>query len=215
LAYRRRNRGKEAARGDFLKNAKEVAMAGKKFVLYLFLLFTGGPIILSMVQADPWKTKNWNDAIRLMPPPEAAEELDRTRHQLQRALGLLEKCFGQNVDLNQLKSTQVTITAYSSTEDQCDSTPYITASMHPVRIGTLAVSPDLLEELGLFFGQRVLIPGFGLFEVRDTMNPRWRRRVDIWESNPEAARRFGKQKGTLIWTAEKSMRAEIASSSLN
>jgi 3D (Asp-Asp-Asp) domain-containing protein len=209
------NCGKEAARGDFLKNAEEVAMRGKKFVLFLFLLFTGGPVIFSMIQADPWKTKNWHDALRLMPPPEAAEELERTRLQLQRALGLLEKCFGRNIDLDQIKSTPVTITAYSSSEEQCDSTPYITASMDPVRIGTLAVSTDLLEEMGLFFGQRVLIPGFGLFEVRDTMNPRWHRRVDIWESDPEAARHFGKQKGILIWTAEKPMLPAIASSSPN
>ncbi|MEJ2699886.1 MAG: hypothetical protein P8Z70_09545 [Desulfuromonadales bacterium] len=133
---------------------------------------------------------------------------------MHRALSLLEKCFGRRIDLDRIKSTPVTITAYSSTEAQCDPSPYITASLDPVRVGTLAVSPDLLDEMGLFFGQRVLIPGFGVFEVKDTMNPRWHRRVDIWESDTEAARRFGKKEGTLIWMPEKISRPKIASSSL-
>ena len=97
----------------------------------------------------------------------------------------------------------VTITAYSSTSGQCDSTPHYTASDYPVRVGVLAVSRDLVEEMGLAFGQRVLLPGYGLFDVRDLMHPRWRRKVDIWESDREAARLFGKQQGTLIWVETK------------
>jgi len=128
-------------------------------------------------------------------------ELEKTRADLEKAMNLLVTCFGEDVQLAKVQTVPVTITAYSSTVDQCDSTPHITASLKPVRVGTIAVSPDMIKELGLFFGQRVLLPGYGIFEVRDLMNPRWKRRVDIWESDREAARFFGLQKGTLIWVA--------------
>jgi 3D (Asp-Asp-Asp) domain-containing protein len=131
--------------------------------------------------------------------PDPYEELAKVRKDLKRALSLLEESFGSPVNLDSIKSTPVTITAYSSTKDQCDSTPHITASNSPVRIGIVAISNDLMNEMGLSFGQRVLIPGHGLFEVQDKMNSKWHRRVDIWHDDREAARLFGKQKGTLLW----------------
>ncbi|MFO7983660.1 MAG: hypothetical protein R6V08_09435 [Desulfuromonadales bacterium] len=125
--------------------------------------------------------------------------LETVEGQLQQTHDLLDNIFGQAVEPDGLQTVPVTITAYSSTVDQCDSTPYIAANNKPVRVGTLAVSRDLLEEFGIEYGQRVLIPGYGIFEVRDTMNARWQRRVDIWESDRQAARMFGKQQGKLIW----------------
>ena len=118
---------------------------------------------------------------------------------LNHALEILQEAFGAPVELKSIRTTKVTLTAYSSTRDQCDATPHITASNTSVRRGVVAVSQDLIEELGLHFGQRVLIPGHGIFEVQDKMNSRWRRRVDIWHGDKEAARLFGKKKGTLIW----------------
>lgn len=126
-------------------------------------------------------------------------ELESTRDELNRALSVLSDVFGHTVKPSELRSVQVTITAYSSTIDQCDSTPYIAANNEPVRVGALAVSPDMQKEFGIRFGQRVLIPGYGLFEVCDVMNPRWKRRVDIWESDRQAARLFGKRQGVMIW----------------
>jgi len=164
-------------------------------LLILILAFA----FVGIHEADRGQERERQSALRLMPPPDPAKELVSTRRDLQQALSLLVECFGHPVDLKQIRSTAITITAYSSTADQCDSTPHLTASAQPVRVGILAVSRDLIEEMGLSFGQRVLLPGYGLFEIRDLMHPRWRRKVDIWESDREAARLFGKQKGTLIW----------------
>lgn len=125
--------------------------------------------------------------------------LETVEGQLQQTRDILDNIFGQQVEPKALQTVQVTITAYSSTVDQCDSTPYIAANNKPVRVGTLALSRDLLKEFEIEYGQRVLIPGYGVFEVRDTMNARWQRRVDIWESDREAALMFGKQQGQLIW----------------
>ena len=106
---------------------------------------------------------------------------------LNHALEILREAFDAPVELKNIRTTKVTLTAYSSTRDQCDATPHITASNTSVRRGVIAVSRDLIDEVGLHFGQRVLIPGHGIFEVQDTMNDRWRRRVDIWHGDKEAA----------------------------
>jgi 3D (Asp-Asp-Asp) domain-containing protein len=159
-----------------------------------------GLLLLTAVLA-PQSGVEWSTALRLMPPLHQQEELARTREQLQKATDLLAACFGEQVDPGTLSTTAVTITAYASTRDQCDDTPHITAAGRSVRVGVLAVSDDLYRELKLSYGQRVLIPGYGLFEVHDRMDRRWKRRVDIWESDPEAARRFGHQKGVLICNA--------------
>lgn len=168
---------------------------GIVFLLLLVLIFSVTVTRATSISQE----REGQNALRLMPPPEVVQELAETRLELQTALNLLVEFFGHPVDLRRVKSTPVTITAYSSTPDQCDSTPHHTASGYPVRVGVLAVSRDLVEEMGLAFGQRVIIPGYGLFEVRDLMHPRWKRKVDIWESDREAARLFGKQRGTLIW----------------
>jgi 3D (Asp-Asp-Asp) domain-containing protein len=162
----------------------------------LYLL--AGLVLLAAVALGS-RQHPWAGALRLMPPPSPEEELARTRDQLQRATSLLEDCFGGKIDLENIRSVPVTISAYSSTPEQCDDSPHITASSSSVRVGIIAVSSDLFEELELSYGQRVLIPGYGLFEVHDRMHPRWKRKVDIWESDTEAARRFGRQQGVLIW----------------
>lgn len=143
------------------------------------------------------------DAGPALPDP-AAEfqgEMDRLRRDLDLAISLLEKSFGGPIQLENVRTIPVTLTAYSSTPDQCDSSPHITASNKPVRHGVIAVSNDIMKELGIGFGQRVLIPGHGVFVVQDKMNPRWHRRVDIWHDDREAARLFGIQKGTMLWIA--------------
>ncbi|MFA5515530.1 MAG: hypothetical protein WDA20_04520 [Desulfuromonadales bacterium] len=123
----------------------------------------------------------------------------KLRQDLDQAMALLATCFGSPIHLDQVRSEPITMTAYSSTVAQCDDTPHITASMQPVRHGIIAVSDDLVKEFGLQFGQRVLIPGHGIFEVQDRMHPRWRRTVDIWVADRKAALLFGRQKGTMFW----------------
>jgi len=91
------------------------------------------------------------------------------------------------------KPTQVvtvTITAYSSTVDQCDSTPFITASGSYVHDGTIAAN-------FLPMGTKVKIPSvFGdkIFIVEDRMNARYYKRIDIWFPTRQEALNFGIQK---------------------
>lgn len=81
----------------------------------------------------------------------------------------------------------VSATAYSSTVDQCDSTPFITASGQSVRDGIIATN-------FLPFGTKVRIPelyGDKVFEVQDRMNARYYTRIDIWMPSRGQALYFG------------------------
>lgn len=82
---------------------------------------------------------------------------------------------------------RVPITAYSSTVDQTDSTPFITASNTHVHWGTIAAN-------FLPFRTKVRIPSmFGdkIFIVEDRMNRRYWHRVDIWMPTRQEALNFG------------------------
>ena len=81
----------------------------------------------------------------------------------------------------------VTATAYSSTPDQTDSTPFTTAWQTPVRDGIIAA--NFLPK-----GSMVRIPdlyGDKIFIVEDRMNPRYQNRIDIWMKTREEAIAFG------------------------
>jgi 3D (Asp-Asp-Asp) domain-containing protein len=95
----------------------------------------------------------------------------------------------------------VVVTAYSSTPDQTDSTPFITAAARRPQPGTIALSRDLLRTYTpgapFDFGDLVLVAGVGVFRVEDTMNRRWRRRADIWFPSRDKARRWGKRRALL------------------
>jgi 3D (Asp-Asp-Asp) domain-containing protein len=90
-------------------------------------------------------------------------------------------------DAKPKKVIYVTVTAYSSTVDQCDSTPFITASGTRVHDGTLAAN-------FLPFGTRVRLPDYSgekIFIVEDRMHPRFSQRSDIWMETRETAKQFG------------------------
>ncbi len=82
----------------------------------------------------------------------------------------------------------VTVSGYCSNSQA-------TASSRPCRPGTVALSRDLLRIFtpdGPFrFGDRVLIPGMGVYVVEDAMAPRWSRKADIWFDDEATARRWG------------------------
>jgi len=81
----------------------------------------------------------------------------------------------------------VWVTAYSSTPEETDDTPFTTASMTRVRDGILAA--NFLE-----FGTRVQIPAlFGdkVFVVEDRMHRRKTNFVDVWMPTKEDAINFG------------------------
>lgn len=88
------------------------------------------------------------------------------------------------------RTTDVLVTAYSSTVDQTDADPFTTASGTTVRDGTIAIN-------SLPFGTRVRFPeAFGdkIFVVEDRLNARASRsHADIWMPDRDAALQWGKR----------------------
>lgn len=79
------------------------------------------------------------------------------------------------------------VTAYSSTPDQTDDTPFITASNTHVRDGIVAAN-------FLRFGAKIRFPTLydeKIYVVEDRMNSRYPYRVDIWMRSREEAKQFG------------------------
>jgi len=91
-------------------------------------------------------------------------------------------------------SFNVTVTTYNPTKRQTDSTPNITADgtrIKPWKATSyryVALSRDLLSRWGgpFDYGDYIIIEGTdgwdGVYQVRDTMNPKWVNVVDILES---------------------------------
>lgn len=81
--------------------------------------------------------------------------------------------------------THVTITTYNAVRSQCDRSPLITADgtkidHNKVKSGEqriVAISRDLLYAIPL--GSVIYVEGHGYYEVRDTMNSRFKHRIDI------------------------------------
>ena len=79
------------------------------------------------------------------------------------------------------------VTAYSSSPDETDSTPFITAMGTEVHDGIVATNI-------LPFGTKIQIPSlFGnkIFTVEDRMNRRMKNVMDIWMPSKTKALRFG------------------------
>ena len=92
-------------------------------------------------------------------------------------------------------SYKVTVTTYNPTTHQCDDTPHITADGTHFKTWKassyryVALSRDLLARWGgpFDYGDYIIIEGTGdrdgVYQVRDTMNPKWTNRVDILTTN--------------------------------
>jgi len=92
------------------------------------------------------------------------------------------------------KTLRVFVTAYSSTPEQTDDTPFITASGKQVRDGIVAT--NLLP-----LGTKIKIPeiyGNRVFVVEDRMNPRNDQHVDIWFPTYWEARYFGVKRASVV-----------------
>lgn len=91
----------------------------------------------------------------------------------------------QSYGSKSLFTTHVTITTYNAVMSQCDRSPLITADgtkidHRKVKSGQqriVAISRDLLYAIPL--GSIIDIEGYGRYEVRDTMNSRFKHRIDI------------------------------------
>ena len=92
-------------------------------------------------------------------------------------------------------SYKVTVTTYNPTKSQTDSTPNELADgtkIKPWRATDyryVALSRDLIARWGgpFEYGDYIVIEGTdgwdGIYQVRDTMNPKWTNRVDILTTN--------------------------------
>lgn len=112
------------------------------------------------------------------------------------------------------KTIEVTATAYNSLAYQTNSDPHITAFGDSLKPGLnyIAVSRDLLDA-GLVHNTEVKIAGFeNLFLVKDKMNRRWRKRIDIYMgTDVKKAKEWGKKKVTIVYC----IKAEDTISSLS
>lgn len=92
------------------------------------------------------------------------------------------------------KTLNLFVTAYSSTPEETDDTPFTTASGTTVRDGIVAT--NLLP-----FGTKVMIPehfGDKIFVVEDRMHQRKTKNLDIWMSSKEKALKFGIANATIL-----------------
>lgn len=88
---------------------------------------------------------------------------------------------------------QVWVTAYSSTPEETDESPFITASQTEVRDGIVAVN-------FLPFGTKIRIPkvfGDKIFIVEDRMHRRKTNYVDVWMNSKDSAKEFGIVKASI------------------
>ena len=101
------------------------------------------------------------------------------------------------------RKLRVTATAYSSHRRQTDKTPFLAAWNNRIRPGMkiIAVSRDMLTRYGLRNGSKVKIGGLsGYYTVRDKMNKRFRKRIDIYMGiNRRRALRWGRRSVMLYW----------------
>ena len=95
----------------------------------------------------------------------------------------------------ELQEFDVTVTTYNPTRAQCDNTPNQTADGTIIKpwkateYRYVALSRDLIARWGgpFEYGDYIVIEGTdgwdGIYQVRDTMNPKWVKRVDILTTN--------------------------------
>jgi len=100
----------------------------------------------------------------------------------------------ESLNKYETEGMKVTVTMYEPVSYQTDSTPDILADGTRIRTHIaseykfIAVSRNLLKRWGgwLDYGDFILLKGTdgkdGVYQVRDTMHPRWVNRIDILES---------------------------------
>ncbi len=101
------------------------------------------------------------------------------------------------------KMLRVTATAYTSHVGQTDSTPFLAAWNNRLRPGmkVIAVSRDMIKKYGMRNGTKVRIGGLpGYYVVRDKMNKRYQRRIDIYMGlDKRRALRWGRRSVMVYW----------------
>jgi 3D (Asp-Asp-Asp) domain-containing protein len=108
----------------------------------------------------------------------------------------------EQIVVKKQKPLIVTVTTYTVSESETDSSPTITASgfevsrTNPKKHRVIAVSRDLKKKLR--FGDKVRVTGIGklsgVYVVRDLMNSRWKRKIDILINPNDKQTKFLKAK---------------------
>jgi len=108
-----------------------------------------------------------------------------------------------NVSSKGKHKLRVHATAYTSHKGQTDKTPFLAAWNNRLRPGMkiIAVSRDLIKKYGLGNGKKVKIEGLpGSYTVRDKMNKRFTKRIDIYMgTNRRKALRWGRRRTVIYW----------------
>lgn len=94
-------------------------------------------------------------------------------------------------------SLKVDVTWYTSSVQETDSTPFVTADGSRVKDGIIAVSHNLLAVFE--YGDSLYVEDLGWFEVHDCMHQRWMNAVDIWCGDSTDARQNGRQQKWIYW----------------
>ncbi len=147
-------------------------MITKKYILPLFY----GVLILRPMFLGGTLWNAYPDAVNVMPVITEAVAADKSE------------------SIPNPKTVSVWITAYSSTPEETDDTPMITATNKTVRDGFIAAN-------FLPFGTKVKIPGlFGdkIFVVEDRMHRRKEGFMDVWMPTKSDALNFGIQRAEVV-----------------
>jgi len=151
-----------------------------KNVVLLLPFFIG-----SLVTIEPLVSKSSTDAVI------GNSELNRLNNQIQTTELLAQNypTIKISSETEEARVIKTLITAYSSSPEQTDETPFITASGKYVHHGVVAAN-------FLPFGTRIRIPeifGDKVFVVEDRLDKRYNDRVDVWFPTKEGALKFGQQ----------------------
>ena len=144
----------------------------------------------------PYKLAQESRKKKLLAKKEALKKKEAKKQKAKKQKRKMVKGFGK-------RKLRVTATAYSSHRSQTDSTPFLAAWNNRIRPGMkiIAVSRDMLTRYGLKNGSKVRIGGLsGYYTVRDKMNKRYRKRIDIYMGvNRRKALRWGRRSVTLYY----------------
>jgi len=93
-----------------------------------------------------------------------------------------------------VRTYKVDMTAYTSSVEECDGDPFVTADGSVTQDGIVATN-------FLPFGTKVRFPtvfGDRVFEVHDRMNARYSRRIDVWMEDKADMRQFGLKRNATV-----------------